>query len=625
MKDNQMSRGKSQSLYKYLPDSWIDFSIRGKYRKNYIAHVNRWNSEQLTDINKKRLLRIVNQAVDSFKKQYTGESTVEPTSGFGAQLSIDTCDVLTPKAGGEERGIVAEISPLTFYCKVCHKVYQFRNADDYKKYTKCRKCNIELTQLRQIYFCKCGWSSDKHPVYCYNKSHGSKEIYWYGGYEFVCKTCGTKIPMMKRCDICGTMCGPKVALDPVQYIPFSLTLIDLINEKVESFITDTSYGSLITIAYWLGKINREELVTIINNGIITDGEEYDKKYNEYYMMFKLQLDEVSAIVAAKAAADHACGNKYNEIVNWVKANIFVEDIDLKKFAEMLIEYDMVLNSNDISTLDDAKKVAKLLNTNANPDEFDSIADKFGISNTQVCGDIPFVACSYGYTRVKSQYENGVQLRAFKEEKNGKKNVYATKLRTEGVLFEFNRKKILEWLLDNNIITNEELPDMGSELDIKLWFVNNIKIDSIKTFTEIDKENYKYTYYVYRLIHSISHLIIKSAAGLCGLNKDSISEYIFAGVPAVMIYCQNSQGFNLGALFNIFEAYFDKWLYNANNFAKKCVFDPICIERYSACTGCLFLNEISCEHFNKDLDRRLLIGHIEKETLNRCKGFWEEII
>ena len=46
-----MSRGKSQSLYKYLPDSWIDFSIRGKSRRNYIARVKRWNSEKLVDIN----------------------------------------------------------------------------------------------------------------------------------------------------------------------------------------------------------------------------------------------------------------------------------------------------------------------------------------------------------------------------------------------------------------------------------------------------------------------------------------------------------------------------------------------------------------------------------------------
>lgn len=124
----------------------------------------------------------------------------------------------------------------------------------------------------------------------------------------------------------------------------------------------------------------------------------------------------------------------------MKANLVASIDDIKRFAEMLIEYDMVENSGDVSTLDDAKEVAQLLNTNANPDEFDSIARKYGIADTKVCGDIPFVMCSYGYTREKFQYENGVQLRAFKEEKPGKKNVYATKLRTEGVLFEFDRVK-----------------------------------------------------------------------------------------------------------------------------------------------------------------------------------------
>ena len=28
----QMKRGVSQSLYKYLPESWIDFSVRGEER-----------------------------------------------------------------------------------------------------------------------------------------------------------------------------------------------------------------------------------------------------------------------------------------------------------------------------------------------------------------------------------------------------------------------------------------------------------------------------------------------------------------------------------------------------------------------------------------------------------------
>ena len=49
----QMKRGKNQSLYKYLPETWIDFSVRGKERRQYIAKVLRWNSEKLDGINAK--------------------------------------------------------------------------------------------------------------------------------------------------------------------------------------------------------------------------------------------------------------------------------------------------------------------------------------------------------------------------------------------------------------------------------------------------------------------------------------------------------------------------------------------------------------------------------------------
>ena len=114
----QMKRGKNQSLYKYLPETWIDFSVRGKERRQYIAKVLRWNSEKLDGINVKRLIRTVNESVRSFESQASGHGPVAPTVGFGAELTKDNCDVLTPKASDEERGIVAQISPLTFYCKL---------------------------------------------------------------------------------------------------------------------------------------------------------------------------------------------------------------------------------------------------------------------------------------------------------------------------------------------------------------------------------------------------------------------------------------------------------------------------------------------------------------------------
>lgn len=619
----QMKRGKNQSLYKYLPETWIDFSVRGKERKQYIAKVLRWNSEKLDGINAKRLIRTVNESVRSFESQATSTGPIKPTVGFGAELTKDNCDVLTPKASEEERGIVAQISPLTFYCKLCSKVYQFSSEEEYQKRRYCTnpECHhAELAQFRQIYFCKCGYATDRHNPRC--PEHGYQYVKWYGNYDFVCTKCKRPIPMQVKCPVCGDMLRPKVALDPAQFFVFSLSLIDLIDEKLENFISETDYGSYITFAYWLGLVSKDELEEIIKNGIVSDPEIYQKVYAKMYQQM-LPLGEVVAVQAAKIAADQQCGNRFNDLVNDLKAKIFIGESDLSSISERILEYDLVTRLDDVSDLASAVNVARLLNTNANPEQYTQIAERFGIKSARVCDRIPFVSCSYGYTRVESEWKEGVQLHALKEEKHGRKNIYATKLNTEGVLFEFDRKKIIQWLLSNKIINEEEAPNLDSEEEIKIWFLNNIKPSLIHPFTTIDETASKETYYVYRLVHSLSHLLIRAAADIGGLGKDSLSEYIFPGIPAVLIYCQNSQGFNLGSLFNTFEAYFDKWMNKAYTSAQKCIFDPICIERQKACTGCLFVNEVSCQHFNKDLDRALVIGHVDRETQQKTTGFWEE--
>ena len=621
----QMKRGKNQSLYKYLPETWIDFSVRGKERKQYIAKVLRWNSEKLDGINAKRLIRTVNESVHSFENQASVTGPIKPTVGFGAELTKDNCDVLTPKASEEERGIVAQISPLTFYCKLCNKVYQFSSEEEYQKRRCCTnpECHhAELAQFRQIYFCKCGYATDRHNPRC--PEHGYQYVKWYGNYDFICTKCKRPIPMQVKCPVCGDMLRPKVALDPAQFFVFSLSLIDLIDEKLENFISETEYGPYITFAYWLGLISKEELEEIIKNGIVSDPDAYQKVYDQMYkVMFAAFNNETAAATAAKTAADQQCGNRFNDLVNDLKAKIFTGESDLSSIAERILEYDLVTRLDDVSDLASAVNVARLLNTNANPEQYTQIAERFGIKSARVCDRIPFVSCSYGYTRVESEWKEGVQLHALKEEKNGRKNIYATKLNTEGVLFEFDRKKIIQWLLANEITNADEAPNLDSEEEIKIWFLNNIKPSLIHPFSTIDETASKETYYVYRLIHSLSHLLIRAAADTGGLGKDSLSEYIFPGVPAVLIYCQNSQGFNLGSLFNTFEAYFDKWMNKAYTSAQKCIFDPICIERQKACMGCLFVNEVSCQHFNKDLDRALVVGHVDRETQRRTIGFWEE--
>lgn len=429
--------------------------------------------------------------------------------------------------------------------------------------------------------------------------------------------------MFKKCDQCGTRLSPKIALDPSQYFAYSISLIDIVDENVEKFISDTDYGAILTVACWLGIITRSELDEVIANGITSDPEAFQKKYDDSYNMFiAAGLDPASAANAASAVANKDCGSKYLTIVNDLKAKIFTSPESLAKVSEAILEYMFVKEIEDKSSLDDAEDISRMLNTNANPEEFKKLAEKRAISSVEVCGNIPFVSCSYGYTREKSEPGDGAVLRAFKEEHNGVKNIYATKLNTEGVLFEFDRVKILKWLDKNGYVDHDGLPDFNNENAVKLWFVNNVRPELIKPFSKIDPSE-EATYFVYNLIHTLSHLLIRSAASMCGLDKNSISEYILPSIPGVLVYCQNSQGFNLGALFNIFEAYFDKWLDSAYQGAQKCIFDPICASRYKACTGCLFLNEVSCQHFNHDLDRTLIIGSVDRATSVRHWGFWEE--
>lgn len=615
MSSKQMRRGKIQALYRYLPDEWIDFAVRGDEREQYIAKVDRWNTEKLVGINAARLLRAVNDATRDFCKNGA------TAQGFGEELKTENCDILTPRVSDVERGIVANVSPLVFYCKKCFKVHKFRTFEDYCQHRKCRKCGGKLSQFRQIFFCKCGHASDVYPT-C--KEHGDRDLRWDKGYNFVCDICNRKIQISQTCNNCKTRLGAKVALDPTQFLPFSLSLIDLIDEELESFIDNTDYGRLMVMAYWLGLIDKSTLYHVIKNGIVTDQEKYQREYEKLFNFFVTVLGEENAKIAAKASTEEKCGIKYLEIIDKVRTMLNSSDIDSRYISEQILEYGMVAGLDNAVTIEDAVRIAETLNTNANPDKYIELSNKFGIKHVVACDDIPFISCTYGYTRVESEPKEGVVLKALKPLNNdGKKNVLAVKTKTEGVLFEFDRKRIVEWLLRNSFICEEEAPKDYSDPELKMWFINNIKPSLISRFSNINQVSSEITYYIYRLIHSISHTLIRAVSELSGLGKDSLSEYIFPGVPAVLIYCQNSQGFNLGSLTHTFEAYYDRWLYLADKLAQKCVFDPICIERHKACTGCLYLNEISCEHFNKDLDRSLIIGHTNIETQNRLFGFWEE--
>ena len=61
------------------------------------------------------------------------------------------------------------------------------------------------------------------------------------------------------------------------------------------------------------------------------------------------------------------------IINEMKGKIATTEKSLASLAERILEFDLVTRLDDVSDLDSAIEVARLLNTNANPEKYAEIA------------------------------------------------------------------------------------------------------------------------------------------------------------------------------------------------------------------------------------------------------------
>ncbi|MBO2517713.1 MAG: hypothetical protein CW338_10695, partial [Clostridiales bacterium] len=153
------------------------------------------------------------------------------------------------------------------------------------------------------------------------------------------------------------------------------------------------------------------------------------------------------VIDAKRRGNPNC--KIFEAIDKVSQGLTIpKDEDLKAIAEEILEYDELVNAKVTLSLTEAEDDAELVNDGLRPD-YVSIAKNMGFGHVQMCSSVPIVTAAYGYTR-KERFGEGVKLHGFPQEME-KKNVYAAKLETEGVLFELDRLKVANWLVDNNLI------------------------------------------------------------------------------------------------------------------------------------------------------------------------------
>ena len=635
-----MKRSKTQAVYRFLPEMWI--SEKDDSERAVSAKIKNWNYIKMSDIYEDFIEGEIKRQVKLFGDRGGDISAFDLSPDTHSFAIVETaCNEGIPD-------IIGEISPLVFYCSSCGAVSDLRNPDAVDKYTwKCKNPDCgkwAVKQLQMIYACECGYAQPikiPHVQGVKNFKFRPNETQ----YKMFYRSGNSEKPaeFVQICPNCNSRLVPDNANSGRNYKPFTLKVINLVDQRNGQFYKKGIDAQKTIVCRWFDKLSTADYDEILNNIELafSDAFKSDAQRRNVKQQVRALID---AGMLPPEMFESAVNNMLQNAPNTKSVERYVAICDdlfsrkkaenpvgyaewLSHFSFKLMQYDTLKYAKRIITLEEAIQRQLDMEFIDSPEEVTALNKKMGITNMQVSCDIQIINCTYGYSRRVADPKNStnkncrLKLNAYDRTRDGTANlVYGAKLDTEGILFEISQRKIVEWLYENNIISEEQLPDLDDDVSVKKWFAQYVHSDVISMFGEID-DSEKITKNVFALLHSMSHAFMNAAGELSGLSSNSLTEIILVETASIFIYAQTSQGIPLGALSGMAESNYAFFLKKAFDEAKNCVFDPICTERDdTACSACLIIPEISCNHFNAELGRKYLysIDGVDNPTV----GFWE---
>lgn len=266
-------------------------------------------------------------------------------------------------------------------------------------------------------------------------------------------------------------------------------------------------------------------------------------------------------------------------------------------------------------------------------------DKLGIETMGLIREFPLCKFSYGFSRVSHTpiYEDKgagiesalypVRLNLFPNiPKQYKRPIYVITQNNEAYYVRLKPSDVYKWLqtLDLEDLFDWDL-SKGREGFAKGLFTKLQPFGQYLSSVRRESGSLAY-YYTYTLLHTYSHLVMQSMAEYSGLDIGSLSEYIFPGDLAFVIY-RNGTTEDLGNLSALWR--------NSNLDMLKTLFDPsslvcnsgtLCDVRPShpgACPACIMIPETSCLASNQLLSRSVIRGGMrprEDGGKNNIQGF-----
>lgn len=252
-------------------------------------------------------------------------------------------------------------------------------------------------------------------------------------------------------------------------------------------------------------------------------------------------------------------------------------------------------------------------TNHVQDATRNLLDKLGVEDMGLIREFDLCRFSFGYSRMESTpvlrdkrgMDMPVRLNLFppvRQNDSMRYPVYVVQQGNEAIYVRLKEELVLGWL------QSLDCPDMfalnsGEKLGAGL-------LSAAQTMGPfLDKLPESTTppayFYLYTLLHSYSHLLMKHISEYSGLDLGSLGEYIFPADLGFVVY-RNGTTMDLGNLSalwrNAGEAMLTAML---GAKATQCGTGSLCTHRGGACPDCIMMPETTCIAGNKLLSRSVL--------------------
>jgi hypothetical protein len=607
----KMRRGKQQILFNYLPGKTFDFERIGT-----IARVASIRGIPKTDLNQRLILRAIEDIACAWSEDYRP---------LLQQLDQNPSRFILL----EPRGAQAQMFPLFFWCqnRSCGRVHD-RSDGNLPNQPRCSVCRKgQLVQLRFVRVHRCGALQPLSPPFC-KKCHsaaqmaldtrGSERI---SGFQWTCQGCGgTHALFGGRCREC-TWPAPNLRNMDIEvhragrtFYSHYVVLLNQPGQEMNVLLSLQEWPMLAASAFLeLPEMRGHRLVdfaqslsnsTAQQTFALSTQEIDELKVRGFSQEQIEQFREMQAQLQNSRSQAQQASSPVGIAQALVQRTSISEQVWRNAGQEML-EAVMPLQSGTVQELFSVTGGIPLAHDRQSAV---TAAKGLGLSRLTLVSDFPITTATFGYSRVDYQPDQ-CRLNPFPPDQDhqGKFPIFVDMVQADALMMRLDAKRVGAWLARNGYPL--PLASTSTDLTQQAYFVTLFDRVPLRQTLHADRSQARL---VFGLLHTLSHLSVRKAALLCGLDRTSLSEYVLPRALTFALYCNHRFGATIGALVSLFEQSVTEWLRQVHTATRRCVYDPVCSDHTGSCHACTHLAETSCRFFNLNLGRAFLFGGRDPE-------------